>query len=87
MKIPREQSKIKNKLELNKLVLHSALSYRKKLHIWTIVQNSRILKAILNQILTNPRIKVPSTAVKLDRTKPLLIFMRNFKNRMKNGWK
>jgi hypothetical protein len=87
MKIPLEQSRIQNKRELNKLVLHSALSYSKKLHMWTIVQNGQIPKAILKQILTNRRIKVSSKAVKLDRTKPLLIYMRNFKNRMKNCWK
>ncbi len=89
MKIPREQSKIQNKRELNKLVLHSALSYRKKLHMWTIVWNGRIPKAILNQILTNRRIKVCSTAVKikLDRTKLLLIYISSFNKRMKNCWK
>ncbi len=63
MKILLEQSRIQKKRELNKLVPHSALSYHKKLHMWTIVQNGKILKAILKKILTNRRIKVYSTAL------------------------
>ncbi len=63
MKNPLEESKIWNKRKLNKLVLHSALLYLKKLHILTIVQNGRIPKTILKQILNNGRIKVPSTAL------------------------